>query len=67
MVKKTVAKTKFSQLNNKRFYFLDGVVSLPFGLKKFLKIDDFKKEKGQNRGNISGKKKKLYLTWKRMH
>ena len=27
MVKKTVQKNKFSQLNNKRFYFPDGIVS----------------------------------------
>ena len=33
MIKKTVVKTKFSQLNNKRFYFPDGIVSLPFGHK----------------------------------
>ena len=33
MVKKTVFKTKFSQLNDKRFYFTDGIVSLHFGHK----------------------------------
>ena len=26
MVKKAVQKTKFSQMNDKRFYFLDGVI-----------------------------------------
>ena len=30
MVKKTVVKNEFSQLNDKRFYFPDGIVSLPF-------------------------------------
>lgn len=30
MVKKTVTKSKLSQLNNERFFFNDGVVSLPF-------------------------------------
>ena len=30
MVKKTVQKTKLSQLNDKRFYFPDGIVSLPY-------------------------------------
>ena len=34
-------------MNNKRFYFLDGIVSLPFGHKNLKQIDDFKKEKGQ--------------------
>ena len=33
MVKKTATKTKFSQLNNKRFYFLNGVVFLLFAIK----------------------------------
>ena len=30
MVRTTVRKRSFSQLNDKRFYFPDGVVSLPF-------------------------------------
>ena len=47
MVKKTVVKTKFSQLNDKRFYFPDGIVSLPFGHKNLKEIDKFKQEKGQ--------------------
>ena len=47
MVKETVQKTKFSQLNDKRFYFPDGIVSLPYGHQNLKEIDDFKKEKGQ--------------------
>ena len=31
MVKTNITKTKFSQLNDKRFYFPDGVLSLPYG------------------------------------
>ena len=31
MIKKTVVKNKFSHLNDKRFYFPDGIVSPPFG------------------------------------
>ena len=27
--KKTVVNSKFSQINNKRFYFADGITSLP--------------------------------------
>lgn len=42
-----VKKTKFSQLNDKRFYFPDGILSLPYGHKSLKEIDDFKKEKGQ--------------------
>ena len=41
-------KTKFSQLNDKRFYFADGVVSLPYGHPSLKEIDKFKKEKDQN-------------------
>ena len=40
-------KTKFSQLNDKRFYFADGVVSLPYGHPNLKEIDKFKKEKDQ--------------------
>ena len=45
MVKKTATKTKFSQLNDKQFYFPDGVVSLPHGHHNLKEIEDFKKEK----------------------
>ena len=55
MVKKTVVKTKFSQLNDKRFYFPVGIVSLPFGHKNLKEIDEFKQEKGKK---IEKKKKK---------
>ena len=34
-------------MNDKRFYFPDGIVSLPFGQKNLKEIDDFKKEKGK--------------------
>ena len=47
MFKKIVAKIKFSQLNGKRFYFADGIVSLPFDHKNLKEIDDLKQEKGQ--------------------
>ena len=42
----TVNKIQFGQLNDKRFYFPNGIVSLPFG--HFL-FDVLRKEKGQNR------------------
>ena len=44
---KAVIKSTFSQLNKKRFYFPDGIISLPFGHKNLQEIDNFKKEKGQ--------------------
>ena len=42
----TVSKIQFGQLNNKRFYFPNGIVSLPFG--HFL-FNELRKERGQNR------------------
>ena len=40
-------KKKFSQLNDKRFYFPSGIISLPFGHKYLEEIDNYKNEKGQ--------------------
>ena len=48
MVKTTVTKTKFSQLNDKRFHFANGMLSLPYGHPSYAAIDNFKKEQGQN-------------------
>ena len=42
MVKKTVVKSKFSQFNDNRFYFPDGVVLLPSAHPNLSKIDKFK-------------------------
>ena len=42
----TANKIQFGQLNDKRFYFPNGIVSLPFG--HFL-FDHYRKERGQNR------------------
>ena len=47
MVKKTVVKNEFSQLNDKRFYFPDGIVSLPFYHPLLSRINEFKQKKGQ--------------------
>ena len=46
-IRKTVLKTKFLQLNDKRFYFPDGFVPLPFGQPNLKKLDDFKRNQGQ--------------------
>ena len=47
MVKKTATKSKFSQLNDKRFYFPDGVCFFTFRSSTLKKIDEFKQGKGQ--------------------
>ena len=45
MVKVTVTKYKFSQLNDKRFYFPDRIVSLPLPHPILAEIDDFKQKR----------------------
>ena len=47
-----IIKSKFSQLNDKRFYFLNAVVSLPFGHCVLKDLDKFKKNKGQRIENF---------------
>ena len=47
MVKLTYVKNKFSQPNDKKFYFPDGIVSLPFYHLVLLKLNEFKQNKGQ--------------------
>ena len=52
IVKTTVQKTKFSQLNDKKVYFPDGILSLTYGHQSLKEIDDFKRLKG-HQGFIS--------------
>ena len=42
-----IKKSKFSQLNDKRFYFPNAIVSLPFGHLALREIDEYKKDKDQ--------------------
>ena len=42
-----IKKSKFSQLNDKRFYFLNAIVSLPFGHISLQEIDEYKKNNGR--------------------
>ena len=41
----TTYKKKFSQLNDKRFYFPNGIISLPFGHFLLDEVDNYKKKK----------------------
>ena len=52
MILEEIEKSKFAQINDKRYYFSDGTVSLPFSHPLLHKINQFKKEK---------KKIELYL------
>ena len=47
MVKASVIKNKFSQLNDKRFYFPDGIVSLPFHHPVLAEINEFKQKRAK--------------------
>ena len=47
MVKTIVTKTKFSQVNGKRFCFPDGSLSSSYTHQSLRKIDEFKKQKGK--------------------
>ena len=47
MVLETVQRKKFSQLNNKKYYFQCGIVSLPFAHPHLCKINQFKWYKKQ--------------------
>ena len=42
-----ILKSKFSQLNDKRFYFPNAIVSLPFGHDALKDLDELKKNRGQ--------------------
>ena len=59
MVKTTVTKSKFSQLNDKRFYFPHRVVYLPFQHPVLAEIDEFKQKKAKELKNIFGKRKNI--------
>ena len=42
-----ITKTKFSQLEDKRFYFPNGILFLPFGHLSLNEINEYKRNKGQ--------------------
>ena len=59
MTTHTIKKNKFAQLNNKRFYFPNGIISLPFGHKYLEEIENYKNEKGQNWKVLLERKRKI--------
>ena len=42
-----ITKSKFSQLNGKRFYFPNAIISFPFGHGVLNETDEYKKSQGQ--------------------
>ena len=43
MTMTSVNKVQFARLNDKRYYFLDGIVSLPFGHPTLNKVREYQK------------------------
>ena len=59
MTTSKMVKTKFSQLNDKRFYFPNAILYLPFGHSSLKDIDEYKKKtKDRELKSISGRKKR---------
>ena len=60
MQMKSVCKVQFGQLNDKRFYFSNGILSLPFG---YSYLEDLRKEKNKyrNRHAVIQSKKDKFL------
>ena len=48
----------FSRINNKRFYFPDAVVSLPFGHCALKELEKYKKKEGAKNRKFFSKKKR---------
>ena len=57
---KSISKVQFGQLNDKRFYFCDGIVSLPYG-HPFLENLRKEKHKYRNIHTVIQKKKERIL------
>lgn len=59
MQKKTIIKSKFSQINDKRIYFTDTITSLQLSHPHLKELADFKIKKGaKNREIFLGRKRK---------
>ena len=61
MQKKTVTKNKFSQINDKRFYFADGITSLPLCQLDLKELVELKRKMGQRIERYFGHEKENLL------
>ena len=59
MMMTTVNKVQFASLNNKRYYFSDRIVSLPFGHPLLSELRDYKKSLPKIHTVIKKEKDKL--------
>ena len=59
MMMTSVNKVQFASLNDKRYYFSDGIVSLPFGHPSLSELRDYKKSLAKIHTIIKEEKDKL--------
>lgn len=60
MQKKSIVESRFSQINDKRFYFADGINSIPLSHPYLRELIDFKQKMDRKLSDIFGKRKKLF-------
>lgn len=60
-----IEKSKFAEINDKRYYFSDDIVSLPFYHRDLLEIIDFKEKKNQRVENYFIEEKKQLSPWEK--
>ena len=61
MTMTSVNKVQFASLNDKRYYFSDGIVSLPFGHPSLNEVRDYKKSLSKIHTVIAKEKDKILL------
>ena len=59
MIMTSINKVKFASLNDKRYYFSDGIVSLPFGHPSLREITEYKKSLEEIHNVIEDEKFKI--------
>ena len=59
MIMTSVGKVKFARLNDKRYYFSDGIVSFPFGHPLLEELREYKKSLTEIHKSIEKEKNKL--------
>ena len=60
-----IEKNKFSQINDKKFYFPNAIVSLPFSHCTLKELDKYKKKKGSKTESYFFKKRQKLLDLER--
>ena len=59
-----VEKAKFSKINDKRLYFPDGVISLPFGHCALKELEKYKKKEGAKNRELFSKKERITIRFR---